>query len=131
MSCAGPWGWCPHPPAPWSSVGPQGQCAQLHPGAAVLTHIPVRGTQGWGSPPALGLCGTLGLGGPYQGILVDIGPLDLLGSVPSQDHGSAQHIQVLLQGHRTRERTTWELDLSLLQPADTLVPKHTPGMLMG
>lgn len=82
----------------------------------------------------LGLCGTLGLGaptctpglgGPYQGILVDIGPLDLLGSVPSQNHGSAQHIQVLLQGHRTWERTTWELDVSLLQPSDTLVPKHT------
>ena len=38
-------------------------------------------------------------GHPYQRILVDVGPLHLLGTVPSQHHGPAQHIQVLLQGH--------------------------------
>lgn len=41
-------------------------------------------------------------GNAYQGILVDVGPLNLLGSVPSQDHGSAQHIQVLLPGRQGR-----------------------------
>lgn len=118
MSCAGPWGWCAHPPAPWSSVGPRGGSPHPHWGCV--------GPWGWGSLPA-----PQGGGGPYQGILVDIGPLHLLGSVPSQNHGSAQHIQVLLQGHRTRERTMWEPDVSLLQPGDTLVPEHTPGTLMG
>lgn len=97
----------------------------LHPGVLCDTR---------GGSPHLGLgvppC-TPGLGGPYQGILVDIGPLHLLGSVPSQNHGSAQHIQVLLQGHRTWERMMWEPDVSLLQPGDTLVSEHTPGILMG
>lgn len=130
-----------------------GACAVQDPGAGVPIHL--HSGVVWDprvsvssctlelvSPPTcpLGLCRTLGLGvppctpglrGPYQGILVDIGPLNLLGSVPSQNHGSAQHIQVLLQGHGTGERTMWEPDVSLLQPGDTLVPVHTPGILMG
>ena len=84
-------------------MGPQGQCPHSHPRS----------------------------GGPYQGILVDVGPLNLLGSVPGQDHGSAQHIQVLLQGHRAGESMTWEPDASLLQTGDTPVATHTPGIING
>lgn len=80
-------------------AGPWGQCPHPHPGA----------------------------GGPYQGILVDVGPLNLLGSVPCQDHGSAQHVQVLLQGQSTD--MTWEPDASLLQPSDTPVPMHVPEII--
>lgn len=95
VSSTAPWGWSPHPYTPWGCRGPKGGGPHVHLGLCE--------TLGLGVPPC-----TSGLGGPYQGILVDIGPLNLLGPVPSQNHGSAQHIQVLLQGHRTQERTVWE-----------------------
>lgn len=50
------------------------------------------------APGRRGPAGAVRGRGPHQGVLVDVGPLDLLGSVPGQDHGSAQHVQVLLWG---------------------------------
>lgn len=72
-----------------------------------------------------------GAGGPHQGILVDIGPLNLLGSVPGQDHGSAQHVQVLLQRHSTEEEHEEELDASLLCLLTPLFPRTPQGLLVG
>lgn len=69
MSCAGSWGQCPHPPAPWSSVGPQGQCPQLHRGAGVCTHVSlgVVGGPGVGVPTCTWACvGPWGWGPPLH-----------------------------------------------------------------
>lgn len=58
--------------------------------------------------------------GPHQGVLVDVGPLNLLGSVPGQHHGSAQHVQVLLRGQRGRR------DTGALHPVVTSVLRNAP-----
>lgn len=70
-----------------------------------------------------------GAGGPHQGILVDIGPLNLLGSVPGQDHGSAQHVQVLLQRHSTEEKHDIGAGCLPALLADTRVPTYASGII--
>lgn len=43
----------------------------------------------------------------YQSILINIGPLNLLGITTCQNHGASQHIKVLLTKHRDANVTNY------------------------